>query len=99
MSLLDVQALKLSFAERVLFDGLDFTVEKHDRVGFVGSNGTGKTTLFKIIKNEISPDSGNIFIASGTKIGYMEQHVFADSDKTLYFEVLDVFSHLLEMLI
>ncbi len=96
MPLLDVHSLCLSFGERVLFDNLSFTVENRDRVGFVGSNGVGKTTLFKIIKNMITADSGSISIASGCKIGYMEQHVFADSDKSLYFEVLDVFSDLLQ---
>lgn len=65
-----------------------------DRVGLVGANGAGKTSLFKILTGEYSPSSGEVFTGKGVKLGYMEQHTCSDN-KTVYGELISVFSDLI----
>lgn len=95
--ILSVSKLTKSFGDRVLFREGSFSVEKGDIVGLVGANGVGKTTLFNIITGKDTPDSGAALLSSGTKVGYLEQHVCAESKKTCYEETLSVFSHLFEI--
>lgn len=89
--------ISLAFGTDVLLDGVTFSVEKGDRVGVVGVNGAGKTTLMKIITGEMQKDSGEVYIAGGESIGYLDQHATVDSDKTVLEEMLSNFSHLAEM--
>ncbi|HYK74356.1 MAG TPA: ABC-F type ribosomal protection protein [Pseudoneobacillus sp.] len=65
-----------SFGERVLFDKLDMFVQYKDRAAIVGENGTGKSTILKLILNEIQPENGIVRLGSNVKIGYLSQHVF-----------------------
>ncbi|MBQ3328142.1 MAG: ABC-F family ATP-binding cassette domain-containing protein, partial [Clostridia bacterium] len=65
--------------------------------GLIGANGTGKTTLFHLITGAEEPDDGAVIRSPFTSLGYLEQHVCADSDRTTYEETLLVFSHLFEM--
>lgn len=58
MAVLDVQNLTLSFGERTLFAGVSFSIKEREKVGFVGANGVGKTSLFKVICGDYTPDSG-----------------------------------------
>lgn len=97
MPVLSVHNLAMSFVERNLFKDVSFDIEKGDKVGFIGANGVGKTTLFKIINGEISPDSGNVFAASDVSVGYMQQHACSQPDRTVYDELLSVFDYLIEM--
>lgn len=97
MSVISVRGLSMSFVERTLFSDVSFDIEKRDRVGFIGRNGTGKTTLFKLITGELSPASGDIFISRDTTVGYMRQHACTDPHRTVFSELLTVFSHLMEM--
>ena len=87
----------MSFADRTLFSDASFEIYDKDKIGFVGVNGSGKTTLLRLIKGEIFSDSGDIHIAGGVKIGFMEQFACKDSEKTLYDEALSVFSALEDM--
>lgn len=96
MSVVSVQNLTLSFGEQTLFANVSFDIFEKDKVGFVGANGVGKTSLFKIIKGEYLPDSGNCFIGKNVKVGYMEQHTCSDN-KTVYDELISVFADLTEM--
>ncbi|MBO5495062.1 MAG: ATP-binding cassette domain-containing protein, partial [Eubacterium sp.] len=73
MNILDVQNLSLSFGESSLFSGVSFDVKDGEKVGVVGVNGAGKTSLFKLVTGEYTPDSGSCFIAKNAKLGYMEQ--------------------------
>lgn len=86
----------MDFVERNLFSNLTFDVEKGDKVGFIGANGVGKTTLFKIINGEISQTQGNIFISKDTVLGYMEQHACTHPDRCVFDELLSVFDYLIE---
>jgi ATP-binding cassette subfamily F protein 3 len=75
--LIDLQNIHLSFAERVVFDGITWAIADKSRVGLVGDNGTGKTTLFRTILGEVEPDEGGVTIPARKKkvIGYLPQDV------------------------
>ena len=63
MALLSLSNISKSFGANLLFDGVSFTVEDGHKIGLVGVNGTGKTTLFKIIQNQMRYDSGEVYKA------------------------------------
>jgi len=70
------------FGTKELFSNLNFRLNSGDRVGLVGRNGTGKSTLFKLILGEEQPDEGEISIPKGYKIGALKQHLeFISSDE------------------
>ena len=94
MSLLSLSKVNKYFAERCLFENVSFSVENNDKIGLIGANGTGKTTLFKMILEGTSHDGGDIFVPKSTSIGYLEQHVGINSELSVYDEVLTVYSHL-----
>ena len=94
MSLLSISSVSKSFGENTLFNNISFAVEPKEKIGFIGSNGTGKTTMFKILNGSEAPDTGNVTRSQSLKIGYMEQHALKDSSKTLYDEVITAFDYL-----
>lgn len=96
MNVLDVQNLTLSFGENTLFSNLSFDVQDKEKVGFVGVNGAGKTSLFKVITGEYTPDSGNCFISKNATLGYMQQHTCSDN-KTIWNELVSVFNDLIQI--
>lgn len=95
MPVLAVNNLKKSFVTRVLFEGLSFEVEANDHVGFIGVNGTGKTTLFSIIEGREPYDEGMVALGKGVTIGSMAQTA-GESGDSLYDYVLSVFSELIK---
>ena len=72
MPALAVRNLSMSFVERTLFCDVSFDVENNDKVGFIGANGVGKTTLFRILNGELLPTEGTVTFEKNAKIGYME---------------------------
>lgn len=96
MPALSVRNLEVSFAERTLFSDVSFDVEKNDKVGFIGANGVGKTTLFKVLNGELEPSSGTVAFEKNTVVGYMEQHACSNPQIDVYHELLSVFSYLRE---
>lgn len=97
MSLLSCQNLRLSYAQRDIIINATFDIAKGDKIGLIGSNGCGKTTLFKAICGELDPSDGKVIKASATQIGFVEQHACAGSTLTVYDELLTVFSRLFEI--
>ncbi len=97
MSLLTAQNLTFGFLDGVLFKGAAFKVENDDRIGLIGANGTGKTSLFKLITGEYSPVEGGIVRGKDVRIGYMEQYLDCDENQTLYGEALAVFNDVIDM--
>ncbi len=95
MSVVSVQNLTLSFGENTLFTNVSFDVYEKDKIGFVGVNGAGKTSLFKVITGEYTPDSGACYLGKNIKVGYMAQHSCAD-DNSVYGELISVFSDLIK---
>jgi ATP-binding cassette, subfamily F, member 3 len=73
--MIQVNNLDKGYGRQVIFDKAGFTLNPGDRIGLVGRNGHGKTTLFKIILGEERPDSGCISIPNGYKIGHLSQHI------------------------
>ena len=97
MTVLNVQNLSFSFGERELFSKVNFDINDKEKVGFVGANGVGKTTLFHLIRGELVPDQGEIVKSKDVKVGYMEQHTCSQKGRTLLDEILSVFDYLSEM--
>ncbi len=94
---LSVRNLGVTFVERVLFSGVSFDVESRDKVGFIGANGVGKTTLFRVLNGELSPTEGTVAFEKNTRVGYMEQHACRDPEVDVYHELLSVFDYLAQM--
>ncbi|MBR4859238.1 MAG: ABC-F family ATP-binding cassette domain-containing protein [Clostridia bacterium] len=96
MATVSVQNLKVDFGGKVLFENVSFDVNPGEFVGLIGANGTGKTTLFKVITGEIEPTEGGAFVGRNVKVGYLEQHACHGSVRTVYDEALSVFENLME---
>lgn len=94
MAVLDVQNLTLSFGENTLFSNVSFDIKEKEKVGLIGCNGAGKTSLFKIITGEYTPDDGACFISKNSRLGYMEQHTCSEN-KTVWDELVSVFDDLI----
>ncbi len=94
MAVLDVQNLTLSFGENTLFSNVSFDIKEKEKVGLIGCNGAGKTSLFKIITGEYTPDDGACFISKNSHLGYMEQHTCSEN-KTVWDELVSVFDDLM----
>ena len=97
MAIVSIQNLKVDFGGKVLFEDVSFDVNQGDFVGLIGANGTGKTTLFKVITGEIEPTEGGAYISKTTKIGDLEQHACHGSVRTVYDEALSVFEPLMKI--
>ena len=95
MAVLTVSNLSMTFVERVLFENVSFHLEKGDKVGLIGANGVGKTTLFRIITGQQEQSGGGIAKDKGAVLGYMEQHSCTTPDRTVYSELLSVFEQLI----
>jgi ATP-binding cassette subfamily F protein uup len=81
--LVEARSITYSFAERTLFDHLDFTLTPGLRVGLVGPNGSGKTTLLRLIRGDLQPKFGKFIRAEALKIVYFDQNRPLDPDVTL----------------
>ena len=89
---LTVTDLSKSFDTQTLFTNVDFEIKRGERVAIIGNNGTGKTTLLKIINGIIPADSGQIRLGSKVHIGYYDQeHQVLHMDKTLFQEIQDTY--------
>jgi ATP-binding cassette subfamily F protein 3 len=74
MTVLSAHGLKLSFAGHDVLTGVSFSLNEGDKLGIIGTNGAGKTSLFRILSGKIPPDSGDVFIQKGCSIGTLEQN-------------------------
>ena len=92
---LAVTDLSKSFDTQTLFTNVDFEIKRGERVAVIGNNGTGKTTLLKIINGIIPADSGQIRLGSKVHIGYYDQeHQVLHMDKTLFQEIQDTYPNM-----
>lgn len=85
------------FGGRPVFSSVTWRVGKQDRIGLVGENGTGKSTLLKILAGQIEPSSGTIRMAKGCTVGYLPQEGVAVRGKTLFAEVQSALEELEDM--
>jgi len=81
--LLSAHKISKSFSSRPLFAELTFSVESSDRIGLIGPNGMGKSTLLRILSKQISPDTGELSFTSGIKIGFLEQTPQFDDNSSI----------------
>lgn len=92
---LSVSHLSKSFDDNTLFTDISFDIKRGERVALIGNNGTGKTTILKIINDILPADSGEIKLGSKVTIGYYDQeHHVLDPDKTLFDELQDAYPDL-----
>jgi ATP-binding cassette subfamily F protein 3 len=82
------------FGHKLLFENTDWLITPHDRVGLVGANGTGKSTLMKVLAGLDSFDYGSLIIAKGTTAGYLPQDGLSLSGRTVFAECMTVFTGL-----
>ncbi len=82
--LISAHKLSKSFSSNVLFTDLTFSVQSEDRIGLIGPNGMGKSTLLKILSKQLLADTGELSFSSGIKIGYLEQDPSFQGDFTIF---------------
>ena len=79
--LVQLKDISLSFPDKSILDGVSLTVYPRDRLALVGENGSGKSSLFRILTGYLKPDAGDVSVARGLRIGHLEQD-FADLDRS-----------------
>ena len=97
MIVVSAKDLTKAYGTDVILDKVSFHINKGERVGIIGVNGAGKTTLLKMLTGEIPCESGDFFISSDLKTGYLKQDGSFDSEKTVIEEVEAIFSRFPEM--
>ena len=97
MTIASIQKLSVEFGGNLIFKDVSFDINEKDFVGLIGANGTGKTTLFKVITGEVEPSEGGVFISGNTTVGYLEQHACSGSERTVFDEALSSFSEVMEV--
>ena len=89
---LSVEGLSKSFGSQKLFEDVSFEIKKGEKVALIGNNGTGKTTILKIINHIIEADSGKVRLGANVEIGYYDQeHNVLHMDKTAFEEIGDAY--------
>ena len=97
MIVLSAQNVAKSFGVNAVLKDISFTLQQGDRIGLVGVNGCGKSTLMRIIAGLDSPDSGEISIVRGTRIGYLAQQDMVESGSSVWAELERVYEPVFEM--
>jgi ATP-binding cassette subfamily F protein 3 len=97
MSLVTAVDLSKSFGPEDIFSGISLSIPRRSRIGLVGPNGVGKTTLLRILAGLEESSGGHVSKSKNLKLGYLPQNASLDSQKTLWDECLTVFSGLLKM--
>jgi ATP-binding cassette subfamily F protein 3 len=93
--ILQIKDIKKSFGEDEILKRINIKIEDGEKIGLVGENGAGKTTIFKIISKEISYDKGSIFLSQSADIGYLKQVSQMNESNTVWNEVLEVYTNVL----
>ena len=95
--LLNVSGVSKAFGPDIVLEGVGFRLNNREKVALVGRNGTGKTTLLKIITRQYEPDSGSVHLASGAKIGYLRQEAPVSMGRTVLEEAQEAVEHRLQL--
>jgi ATP-binding cassette subfamily F protein 3 len=92
--MMNIHNLSIAFQGDYLFEDITFKLDNGDRVGLIGKNGAGKSTMLKILSNEIEPDSGQIATDKALKIGFLKQDIDFDYGRTVLEEAYEAFSEI-----
>ena len=96
MIILSASDVTLSFGTDVVLDRVSLGIQGNDKIGIVGVNGAGKSLFMKILAGKVEQTEGNVFLAKGTSVGYLEQNTGLDSDGEMFEEMCNAFPTLLE---
>lgn len=92
--MLNIHNLTVSFSGENLFEGITFRLNAGDRVGLIGKNGAGKSTMLKVLSGEIAPDGGSIATEKNLRIGFLKQDLDFESGKTVLDETYQAFTEI-----
>ena len=81
--MLSIKSITKAYAGRTLFSNVSVQINRRDRIGVVGPNGAGKSTLFSVILGDVTPDSGEIAIEKGSRVGFLPQESAPTADETV----------------
>ncbi len=95
--MMNIHNLSISFQGDYLFEDITFKLDNGDRVGLIGKNGAGKSTMLKILSREIEPDSGQIATDKELKIGFLKQDIDFDFGRTVLEEAYEAFTEIKEI--
>ncbi|HEY6044034.1 MAG TPA: ATP-binding cassette domain-containing protein, partial [Nitrosospira sp.] len=95
--MIQLSAAGKRYGHKLLFEGADWMITPRDRIGLVGANGTGKSTLMKILAGQETLDYGSLSVAKGISAGYLPQDGLTLSGQTVFAEAMSVFSELRDM--
>lgn len=98
MNLLSVEGISKAYGERVIFEPLSFGVSKGQKIALIAKNGSGKTTILKIIAQQDTPDTGQVNFRKGTQISYLPQDPALDPEKTVEEIILESGNQVLEVI-
>ncbi len=94
MPVLAATNIELAYGDRRILDGVSLTLEPGERAGLVGRNGSGKSSLLKVIAGSLRPDAGTVTLTGGARAGYLAQEPELDGTRTLREEAAAAFSHI-----
>jgi len=97
MAIVSLQNVHVAFGAHVVLVGLDWHVQRGEKVGLVGPNGSGKTTLFKLMLRELKPQIGTATRSRGVQLAYLPQEPMLDSSATLFDEVSSTFENVRQL--
>lgn len=97
MIICSANGLTKSFGGHAVFNNLSLEIQDHDRIGLIGRNGTGKSTLFKLLTGKELPDEGSVHIRKGATAGYLEQISSIENGDTVYDVLMRSFAQLHEI--
>ena len=89
--MLNIHNLSISFQGEYLFEEIAFKLSAGDRIGLIGKNGAGKSTMLKILAKELEPDSGQIAADKSLKIGFLKQDLDFEFGRTVIEESYEAF--------
>ncbi len=95
--MISIDGVSILFGNFTLFDNISFQVNPGDRIGLVGRNGAGKTTILNLVARKQEADEGRVVVTSGKTVGYLPQQMKHRKGKSLYRETLEAFVEILEL--
>ncbi len=95
--MISINNLSVQFSGKFLFENVGFIINKNSRIGLVGKNGTGKSTLMKILAGLQKPETGGVAFPSGSSVGYLPQEIYLSSKKILMEETMTAFEEALKL--